>query len=159
MARPKRPKELYEGADLAEKYAIATFGPDAASDAFRRAAAWLEQTDMRRLADAQRLIEEVSKAYDEGETAFFDGLALIAHRRHRSVEDFVRYYVISTCLGLWGQKRQVTLRQLSNELKGMGRHADDSHLRRICRQLGVALQPDRLGRPRNTHKSRARNLR
>jgi hypothetical protein len=157
MARPKRPKPLYAGADLAEKYATAAYGPDGASEAFRSAAAWLEQADMLRPADAHRLIEEARKAYAKGDVAFFDGLALVARQRHSPVEDFVRFYIVSTCLGLWGQKREVTLRQLSDELTERGCKVDDRHLRRICRQLGVSLKPDRVGRRRKSPKTGPRN--
>jgi hypothetical protein len=149
MARRKRVKPLYVGASLIEKLNTAAFGPAAATASFSEADCWAEVLTKPCVSDSERmwLVEEAHRAFIGGNADFFNAVAFLSRNWNGPVQDRLRYGLLSSFLGVFGQNRRWTKQALMEELKKHGFDLDERHLRRLCKELGIKLAPGRSGRP------------
>ena len=151
MARSQLPKPLYVGGSLTEKLNTAAFGPIAVTPGFEKAAAWLELLMSPHLTEAERLslTEGAHQAFTEGEAGFFEALAFLTKNKNAPLKDRLRYGLIYSFHGLWGQKLEKTREEVLDELAALGfPNLDERQLRRMCKEVGIKLVPGRTGRPK-----------
>jgi hypothetical protein len=150
MARPKNKTPRYSAIDFDRKRLIAEFGPHHDFDALRRAAVWIWEADRPTHSpqQAKELLRQASEAYAQGDKGFFQELAVLSARRHDPVEDKLRYSLLHSFFRLDGvrKKHPPTMAELCSQVKeSLHLVVTPRHLRRVCKELGIKLEPGKSG--------------
>lgn len=142
-------RPLYVGATLSEKLNTAAFGAIGATESFNKADSWARLLTKPRLTEAEKsyLVQEVVEAFIEGNAVFFNALAFLCRNQNTPVKDRLRYGLLISTFGHFGQKREWKKKELIEELEKAGFEWDERHLRRVCKELGIKITADKSGRP------------
>ena len=127
----------------------AAFGPIATSDGFTKASSWAELLVKPYLSEADKslLIKRVIDAFTQGDGDFFDAMSFLCRNQNAPVHDRLRYGLLFSFIGHFGQRWHCTKAELLTELGKRGFILDERQLRRFCKELGIKLTPGKPGRP------------